>query len=173
MARPNRPTCGSRLLAVVTVALGGLLAGCSTPRVAHDGYATGRLRVVALLNEAGTALPPALGFHRVTLANTDRELCHKKFLGYAVGTTGARQPEVTGIVNVPETTDTRALLPRIEAMWRTRGYRIDRSGLDDPRFPKVRAHTGDYTVVATSFSNSGGFKDRPRITLYAVGDCMK
>jgi hypothetical protein len=158
-------------LCVVAACIGA--AGCSTPSVGHDAYPTGRERVVELLNQTGAVFPPGSGFHRVALTNTDREVCRKKFLGYSLGGQYARQPEVTQIVNLPKGTDPNSMMPLIEADWRRRGYRIDRSGLSDPKFPKLRAHVGDYTLVATSFSHTPGFSSAPRVTLYVVGDCMK
>ena len=128
--------------------------------------------MVDLLNDTGAALPPGSGFHRVSLKDTDREVCRKKFLGYSLGGQAARQPEVTAIVNLPQGTNPNAMIPRIEARWRERGFRIDRSAVDDPKFPKLRAHTGDYTLVATSFSHTPGFSNAPRVTLYVVGSCM-
>ena len=158
-------------LALAVAACAGA-ASCSTPSVGHDSYQTGRRRVVELLNESGAALPPGSGFHPVTLHDTDREVCRKKFLGYSLGGQYARQPEVTAIVNLPGRTDPSSMIPKIEQLWRTKGYRVDRSGLSDPKFPKLRAHAGDYTLVATSFSHTPGFSNKPRVTLYVVGSCM-
>ena len=109
----------------------------------------------------------------MSLSDTDREVCRKKFLGYSLPGPVARQPEVTQIVNLPKHTDPNAMLPRVEALWRRHGYRIDLSGLRDPKFPKIRAHTGAYTLVATSFSHTPGFSNAPRVTLYVVGACMR
>jgi hypothetical protein len=60
------------------------------------------------------------------------------------------------------------VVPRIEKYWRSRGYKIDRSGLSDRQFPKVRAHvdTGDL-IVAT------GYVGLPEVNLYAVSPCVK
>ncbi|HEY3830655.1 MAG TPA: hypothetical protein VGO03_00010 [Acidimicrobiia bacterium] len=148
-------------------------AGCSTPTVVGAGYQTGRHRVVELLNQEGSALPAGSGFKAVTLANTDREVCRKKFLGYSLPGPVGREAEVTQIVTLANGTDPNAMLPRIEALWRQHGYQVDLAGLRDPKFPKIRAHTGDYTLVATSFSHTPGFSNAPRVTLYAVGACMR
>ncbi len=161
------------LPALCVLALVGGAAGCSTPTVGHDTFQTGRHRVVELLNQSGSALPSGSGFKPVTLKDTDREVCRKKFLGYSLPGPVARQPEVTQIVNLPKGTDPNAMLPLVEARWRSLGYRIDRSGLSDPKFPKIRAHTGDYTLVATSFSHTPGFSSVPRVTLYVVGACQR
>src|SRR4051794_12615306 len=148
-------------------------AGCSSPSIGRDSYETGRRRVVELLNESGAALPAGSGFHPVSLRDTDREVCRKKFLGYSLGGQDGRRPEVTAIANLPKGTDPSSMLPRIEQVWRQHGYTVDRSALDDPRFPKLRARVGDYSLVATSFSHTPGFSTAPRVTLYAVGACMK
>ena len=158
-------------LCVLAVCAGA--TGCSTPSLGHDRYQAGRERVVALLNEAGAALPPGSGFARVTLHDTDREVCRKKFLGYSLPGPVGRRPEVTQIVNLPKGTDPSAMIPRIDAVWREHGYRIDASGLRDSRFPKLRAYTGDYSLVATSFSHTPGFSNTPRVTLYVVGACQR
>ena len=161
------------LLVGCVVAACWTAAGCTTPAVAHDSYQTGRHRVVELLNQSGSALPPGSGFKPVSLSDTDREVCRKKFLGYSLPGPVGRQPEVTQIVNLPNHTDPNSMLPRIEALWRQQGYQLDLSGLRDPKFPKIRAHTGDYTLVATSFSHTPGFSNTPRVTLYVVGACMR
>jgi hypothetical protein len=149
-------------------------AGCSTPAVAHDTYQTGRQRVVEYVNQAGAALPAHSGFHAVTLHDTDREVCRKKFLGYSLGGQVAREPEVTQIVSLPAGVAPNAMLARVEATWRTHGYRVDTSGLSDPRFPKVRAYVGDYRLEATNLSFTAGFNSSgPRVSLYAVGQCMR
>ena len=58
----------------VVVLLGVVLSACSSPHEGSDSYATGRERVVALVNEAGGALPTAAGFRPVGLSDTDREV---------------------------------------------------------------------------------------------------
>ncbi len=128
---------------------------------------------MALVNEAGGALPTAAGFRPVGLSDTDREICHHHVLGYATSATGALQPEVTTIITLPDGMHGDDMLPPIEAAWRAAGYRVDTSALHDPHFHRLRAHAGDYTVVATSFSETAGFTNRPRVTLYAVGPCLR
>ncbi len=172
-AHPARLRARPRLVLGCVVTAVCTAAGCSTPSVAGESFQRGRHRVVELLDESGAALPAGSGFRPVTLSDTDREVCRKKFLGYSLGGSVARRPEVTQIVNLPKGTDPDTMVPRIEAVWRAHGYRIDRSGLSDPKFPKLRAYTGDYTLVATSFSHTPGFSDAPRITLYVVGACMR
>ncbi len=158
---------GSLALAVVA------LAGCSEPGTGSDDFAAGQARVVALLNEAGAVLPPAADFEPVTIADTDRETCRDKFLGFAVGESGTRQAQVPAIVELAGTgLDPDAAIEAIAAMWAERGYAIDRSGLDDERYPKLRARVDGYLVVATSNSDTPGFDDKPRVTLYAVSECL-
>jgi hypothetical protein len=64
--------------------------------------------------------------------------------------------------------DGASLLPGIEQFWRSRGYTIDRSGLSDRSYPKVRARVGaDDLLVAT------GYVGLPRLNLYGVSACVK
>lgn len=154
------------LFAVALAAFG--LAACHEPAVGRDSYEQGRQRVVDLVNEAGAALPAGSGFHPVTRSDTDREVCRTTFLGYAVGTAGSRQPEVTTFVNLPARLNDDAMLAVVEAKWRARGYVIDRSDAHDPRYPKIRARTDGYTAVVTSFRRAVN-----RITLYAVAPCLR
>lgn len=158
---------GGLALALVT------LGACSEPHAGTDDFATGRARVVALLNEAGAVLPPAAGFEPVALTDTDRETCRDKVLGFAVGGSGTRQAQVPAIVELAGAgIDPDAAIEAIAAMWAERGYAIDRSGLDDERYPKLRARVDGYLVVATSNSDTPGFDDKPRVTLYAVSECL-
>ena len=94
--------------------------------------------------------------------------CKKRFLGYVVGDTGAHRAELPVVVPLTGAGDGASLLPRIEKYWRSLGYTIDRSGLSDRQFPKVRAHvdTGDL-IVAT------GYVGLPEVNLYAVSPCVK
>lgn len=158
---------------VVVTAVAVLLGACSTPPTGADSFADGRQKVVDLVNESGAALPASAGFTPLTLADTDRELCHRKVLGYAAGDTGTRQPELTTIVELPEPSTPKQLLPAIGTAWERAGYRVDRSEFDNPHFPRLRARSGEYTVVATAFVDTPGFASRPRITLYAVGPCLR
>src|SRR4051812_19124554 len=115
-------------VAVVLAAVAAA-SGCSTPSVGHDRFDTGQRRVVELLNQTGAALPAKAGFEPVTSKDLDREVCRKKFLGYSLGGSVARRPEVTAIVSLRPGTNPDTMIPSIEAVWREHGYRVDRSGL--------------------------------------------
>ena len=163
------PRAPARWVAAAAALL--FVAGCSTPARGRDTYRHGRERVVQLLNEAGAALPRGTTFKAVTLADTDREICHRHFLGYAVGETGALQPEVTTFIDLSPGLDGDAVLREIGKHWEALHYRIDRSEAHASQFPKIRAHVGDYTLIATSFKNAPAFNNR--MTLYVVGTCQR
>jgi hypothetical protein len=148
-----------------------LLSSCSSQPVGHDRYDVGRGRVVELLNQTGAALPAGVTFKPVSLRDTDREICHRHFLGYAVGRTGTLQPEVTAIVNMPDNVDGNAVLRDIAKAWAARHYRVDRSTVTGAEFPKVRAHVGDYTLIATNARNAPAGNNP--MTLYVVGACLR
>ena len=152
-----------------TVAVAGLLAlgACSTPETGADDLATGRERVVDLVDEAASGLPPGLAATVETPTRTGDVTCRRKFLGYAVGSAGTDRAEVPLLVEVPAGTDVRSLLPDVERLWQDRGYEIDRSGLSSDRYPKVRARVDGYEVVATADVNT------PRLTFYAVSPCLE
>lgn len=152
-----------------------ILSACHSPTTAPGTFAEGRARVLALLGEARAAL---VGVRDATAVATGPVVCRRTFLGYAVGTTGAQRVEAPQIVHLlgdpvvwsltrqgPRLA--RASLVGVEAVWRARGYDIDRRGLSDPRFPKIVAHVGGYEVVAT------GWGDAPQATLYAVSPCLR
>jgi hypothetical protein len=141
-------------------------AGCSgSPRVAAVKLATARHEVVALVNATGAAIdPPA---HYVPVGGADLLPCKKKLLGYSVGDTGAHHAEAPVRVALASG-DGAALLGRIEHYWRDRGYRIDRSGMGDKTFPKLRAFVGaDYELIAT------GYVGLPEVNLYGVSACAR
>ena len=155
-----------RLFAALT--LGAVAAGlgaCSEPDTGRDSLATGGERVTALVTDAARALPVAVDV--TPPSRTGEVTCRKRFLGYAVGTTGAHRVEVPLIIDLPEGTLAETVLPAIEAYWREQGYDIDRSDADDGRYPKLRAHTDHYEVVVTAF------RGLARVTFYAVSPCLK
>ncbi len=151
---------------VLALAATLLLGGCTgSPRIASQNLATARARVLALVNETGTAIGAPADF--VPAAGADLLPCKKKFLGYSVGDTGAHHAEVPVVVPLASGTGA-ALLPRIEAYWRAQGYTIDRSGMGDRTFPKLRAHVGnDYLLIAT------GYATLPEVNLYGVSACVR
>lgn len=144
-----------------------MAAGCGgTPRIASGTLAQAKARVIALLNATGGTVASNVGF--VPVHDADELPCKKKLLGYSVGDTGAHQAEVPVALHVTGTRDGAALLPRIEDYWRSRGYTIDRSGLSDHQFPKVRAHVGGGDLLVAT-----GYVGVPRLNLYAVSPCVK
>lgn len=144
-----------------------LAAGCGhSPRIAPESLAQAKARVVALVNATGAAVGSRVTF--VPARTADELPCKKTFLGYTVGNTDAHRAEVPVEVPVTGSRDGASLLPDIETYWRSLGYTIDRSGLSDREFPKVRAHVGaDYLLVAT------GYIGLPQLNLYGVSGCVK
>ena len=141
-------------------------AGCSTPRTASGSLGQGKERVVQLVLDAAHALPPTSRYEPPTRVGT--QTCRKTIVGFAVGSTGAHRVEVPLLVAIPEGEAMTALLARIEAAWRAAGYRLDRSRLDESRFPQLRAHApAGYQVVATALPASA------QIDLYAVSPCLR
>ena len=143
------------------------LAGCSTPAGGDDALADGRDRVKELVTDATETLPatvePQTPFETGTVA------CRRKLLGYATGTTGRRRAEAPVLVPVPEGITPRSLLDPIAAQWEAKDYTIDRDGLSDERYPKIRATTPDgYEIVATAIM----YGPR-RLDLYAVSKCLR
>ena len=151
---------------VVTAGVVLLAAGCGgTPRIATGSLATAKTRVIALVNATGRSVGSHIDF--VPVHSADELPCNKKLLAFSIGDTGAHQAEVPIEVKVT-VGDGAALLPGIEQFWRSRGYAIDRSGLSDRSYPKVRARVGaDYLLVAT------GYVGLPRLNLYGVSACVK
>lgn len=162
------PRCG--LLRRVRFAAIGLAVvvgtGCTgSPRIASGNLAQSQKRILALVNATGSAIGSPAEFTAVRTA--DALPCYKKVLGYTVSHLAAHQAEIPIIIEIKGDVEGPALLPRVERYWKSRGFAIDRSGLSDPRFPKVRAHVGDDLLVAT------GFAGAPRMTLYGVTPCVR
>ena len=147
----------------------GLLAltGCSTPATGDDTLAAGQERVEQLVADAAATLPETVEPQRPFASGS--VACRRKFLGYATGTTGKRRAEAPILVPVPDGTSPRSLLDPIAALWEDEGYTIDRSGLSDERYPKIRATTPDgYEIVATAIMYGPN-----RLDLYAVSRCLQ
>jgi hypothetical protein len=94
--------------------------------------------------------------------------CKKRFLGYVVGDAGAHRAEVSAVVMLTGTGDGASLLAGIERSWRAHKYSIDRSGLSDRHFPKVRATVGNGDLLVAT-----GYVGLPEINLYAVSPCVR
>ena len=159
---------GTGIALVVVIAAAGVLAsGCAgTPSIAEGNLADAKTRVITLVRATGRAIGPRAA--DVPVRGADELPCKKRFLGYVVGDTGARRAEVPVVVLLTGEGDGASLLPRVESYWRSRGYTIDRSGLSDRSFPKVRARvpTGEL-LVAT------GYVGLPEVNLYGVSDCVR
>jgi hypothetical protein len=160
----SRPLRSVRVVAVgLLVVLG---TGCSSsPRIASGSFAASSRRIVSLINATGDAIGAPAEFTPARAANPLPG--YKKVLGYTVEHLAANHAEVPVLINITGTIDGRALLPRVERYWKSRGFTIDRSGLGDPRFPKVRAHVGSDLLVATGFVGSH------EMTLYGVTPCVR
>jgi hypothetical protein len=156
-----RPISAALIVAVVTLG-----TGCAgTPRIGDGSLADAKTRVTRLVRATGRALGPRAPVISVPAA--DELPCKKRFLGYAVGDTGAHQAELPVIVPLTGAVDGASLLPRVESFWRSRGYKIDRSGMSDHTFPKLRTRVGDTLLVAT------GYVNLPEVNLYAVSPCVR
>jgi hypothetical protein len=152
------------VLIVAAVLFGGGCAG--TPKIAGGSLGEAKTRVIALLKATGRAIGPRAV--DVPVHGADELPCKKRFLGYVVGDTGAHRAELPVVVMLTGTGDGASLLPRIEAYWRSRGYTIDRSGLSDRHFPKVRAHVGSGELLVAT-----GYVGLPQINLYGVSECVR
>lgn len=163
----------ARVLLVLCVVM--LFASCTASRLGTGSYVNGQQQVVELANATLALIPQDAAFvpRRVlTLADADRELCHKKFAGFAYSELNAQQPEVTAFAELPKSANAQAVLASIETAWRARQYDVDTRGLSDAGFPQLHARIGEYQLVVTSFSQTGGFANKPRVSVYAVGRCL-
>jgi hypothetical protein len=144
-----------------------LVAGCSTPATGTDTLAAGRERVLALASDAARTLPPSA--HPKTPFATGTTTCRRKFLGYAVGSTGRHRAEAPILVEVDDGADLRALLNTVDRFWQSEGFTVDRAELSDERYPKIHARTPDgYALTATGITIGA-----PRLDLYAVSQCLR
>lgn len=147
----------------------GLLAvaGCSTPATGDGTLTEGQARTEELVADAAATLPATVEPQKPFVSGS--VACRRKFLGFATGTTGARRAEAPILVPVPAGTSPRSLLDPIAALWEDEGYEIDRGGLSDERYPKIRATTSDgYEIVATAIMYGPN-----RLDLYAVSPCLQ
>lgn len=160
----ERHSLGASLLIVIAVTLGTGCAG--TPRIATGTLAAEKTRVVALVTATGRLLGPRAP--DVPVQSPDELACKKQFLGYSVGDTGAHRAEVTALVTLTGTGDGASLLAGIERYWRARKYSIDRRGMSDQHFPKVRATVGTGELLVAT-----GYVGYPQVNLYAVSPCVR
>jgi hypothetical protein len=152
--------------ALVVVVLVVATAGCSSnPTIVTGTFAQREQRIVALVNATGEAIGAPAEFTPADRANPLP--CYKKMLGYTVKHLAANHAELPIVIMIKGDVDGPALLPRVERYWKSRGFVIDRSGLSDPRFPKLETHVGDDLLVAT------GFTAAHEMTLYGVTPCVR
>lgn len=142
-------------------------AGCSSsPHIARGNLAAAKGRVVALVTASARAIGPRAP--DVPVQTADELPCKKLSLGYVVGDTGAHRAEVSAFVMLTGNGDGASLLAGIERYWRARRYSIDRSGMSDQRFPKVRATVGTGELLVAT-----GYVGLPQVNLYAVSPCVR
>jgi hypothetical protein len=140
--------------------------GCTgSPHVASGTLADAKTRILMLVNATGAAIGAPAKFSPAKSA--DELPCNKTFLGYTVGHLSAHRAEVPLQILVSGTRDGESLLSRVEHYWSSKGYAIDRRGLSDHRFPKIRTHVGADLLVAT------GYAGVQRINVYGVTPCVE
>ena len=146
-------------------------AGCSTPKTASGTLDEGKQRVDQLVLDAAHALPATSKFHPPTEVGT--QPCRRTLAGYVVGKTGAHRAEVPLIVYPPAGAIASKWFSGIEAAWTKSGYAVNRSRINQTRFPQISATTpaGD-TVTATAF-DPPPTGVTPQIDLYAVSQCLR
>jgi hypothetical protein len=146
-------------------------AGCSTPKTASGNLDQGKQRVDQLVLDAAHSLPATSKFHPPTEVGT--QPCRRTFAGYVIGRTGAHRAEVPLIVYPPANAIASKWFPAIEAAWTKSGYQINRSRINQTRFPQISASTPDGdTVTATAFDPTPFGAVTPQIDLYAVSQCL-
>jgi hypothetical protein len=141
-------------------------SGCaSNPHIASGTFAQQGREVVAIVNATGNAIGAPAEFKPVTEA--DPLPCYKKMFGYTVKHLAANQAEIPTFFKVSGGTDGASLLPRVEKYWKSKSYAVDRSGLSDHRYPKLRTHIGADLLVVT------GYTGVSQMNLYAVSPCVR
>jgi hypothetical protein len=155
----------ARLRRVAALAAVAVLAGCSTPVTGAGTLTEAKHRVADLVNETAGQIGSPVTFEAAPPA--DALPCRKHFLGYTVSRLATHRAEVTDPIAFTGIEDGAALLPRVEAYWKSRGWKVDRSGLSDRHYPKIRTHVGHDLLVAT------GYVALHQINLYGVSDCVK
>ena len=160
----NRGSWSARLAGLGLVVVLG--TGCTqNPKIGSGNLAAAKQHILTLVNQTGAALGTTAEF---TPARTADALpCYKKVFGYTVKHLAANQAEVPIPIKIDGTGDGASLLSRVERYWKSRGYTIDRSGMSDKHYPKLRAHAGDNLLVAT------GYVTLHQINLYGVTPCVR
>ena len=144
------------------------LAGCSTPRTGSGTLAEAKSRIVDLVNQTAAQIGSPVDAAPVKRA--DALPCRKHFLGYTISRLSTHRAEATDPIAFTTTTTTQdgaSLLPRVEAYWKSRGWSVDRSGMSDRHYPKLRTHVGGDLLVAT------GYVRLHQINLYGVSECVR
>ena len=153
---------------IVAIALlAGVLGGCTTPVTGAGTLAEAKQRVVDLVNQTAGQVGSPVEYTPVTVGASDRVPCRKHFLGYTISRLSTHRAEVTDPIPFTGSQDGASLLPRIEAYWKSQGWPIDRSGMSDRHYPKLRTHVGGDLLVAT------GYVGHPQVNLYGVSECVR
>jgi hypothetical protein len=141
------------------------LAGCSTPVTGPGTLAEAKHRVLDLVNETAAKIGSPIEGTPVTAASSLP--CRKHVLGYTVSRLSTHRAEVTDPMSFTGTGDGASLLPRVESYWKSRGWTVDRSGMSDRHYPKLRTHVGGDLLVAT------GYVGLHQLNLYGVSECVR
>jgi hypothetical protein len=163
-SRARRPRRSGRVVVAAGLLL-ALTAGCSSPQTGSGTLAEAKTRIVDLVNETGAAIGAPITLPAVKSAAPVP--CRKHFLGYTISRLSTHRAEATVPVPFKGKQNGASLLPRVERYWRSKGYTIDRSGMSDHHYPKLRAHVGRDLLVAT------GYAKLPEINLYGVTACVR
>lgn len=147
------------------VLLAAVLAGCSTPVTGPGTLAEAKHRVGDLVNQTAEQLGSPVVYKRVTAS--DPVPCRKHLLGYTISRLATHRAEVIDPITFKGSQNGASLLGRVETYWKSRGWPIDRSGLSDHHYPKLRTHVGGDLLVAT------GYVALPQIDLYGVSECVR
>ena len=154
-----------RRLAAVGAGIVLLATGCTTaPKVGSGTLATAKHRVLAEI-DATTTLVAAPGPAKPQ-TTPDVLACTERLLGYTIRHLAEHRAEVRRTITTTAR-DGASLLPRVERRWKALGYTIDRHGLNDDRYPKLRTHIGSDLIVVTGYVGVG------QVNLYAVSPCIR
>jgi hypothetical protein len=139
-------------------------SGCTTaPKIGSGTLAQAKDRVLAQVDATTAIVGSSTGRPGTT---PDTVACGERLLGYTIRHLAEQRAEVRRSF-ATSTPDGASLLPRVEQRWTALGYTIDRRGLSDHRYPKIRTHIGPDLVVVT------GYVGVPQVNVYAVSPCLR
>jgi hypothetical protein len=161
------PTLHSRRIgrALAALLLVAAVAGCTMPATGPGTLAGSGHRILDLVNGTGAQIGAPVRYTPATAA--DPVPCRKHFLGYTISRLSTHRAEVRVTITFTAAADGASLLPRVESYWKSKGWPIDRSGMSDHRYPKLRTHVGDDLLVAT------GYVGAQQVNLYGVSPCVR